>query len=151
MFRRTQYFLAACALLAPAPAFAQTQATDGAPLVFFSIFGPNASELQRFYADVFEWKATAGGDVTVNVTSPLMGTVGQGAPETLIYIGVADVTATLQKAAAGGGTIRFPRLEVPGHVILGMFKDPAGNSIGLVEMENGKPKVPPAPAAKIGA
>ena len=25
--------------------------------------------------------------------------------------------------------------------ILGMFKDPAGNSVGIVEMENGKAKV----------
>ena len=118
------------------------------PVVFFSIFGPSGSELQRFYADVFEWKATPGGDVTVNVTSPLMGNVGQGTPETLIYIGVADVTATLQKVVARGGTIRFPRMEVPGRVILGMFKDPAGNSVGLVEMENGKAKVPPPPPSK---
>jgi predicted enzyme related to lactoylglutathione lyase len=131
-----------CLLLVPTLAVAQTPASSGAPVVFFSIFGPNASELQRFYADVFDWTATPGGDVTVNVTAPLMGTVGQGAPETLIYIGVADVTATLQRAVARGGTVRFPRLEVPGRVILGMFKDPAGNSIGLVEMENGKAKVP---------
>ncbi len=134
--------LVVCSLLVPAIAFAQSPAGTGVPVVFFSIFGPNGSELQRFYADVFEWKATPGGDVTVNVTSPLMGTVGQGAPETLIYIGVADVTATLQKVVARGGTIRFPRMEVPGRVILGMFKDPAGNSIGLVEMANGKAKVP---------
>jgi hypothetical protein len=31
---------------------------------------------------------------------------------------------------------------VRGRVILGMFKDPAGNSIGLVEMENGQANVP---------
>jgi uncharacterized protein len=141
-----RHALTLCVLLVPALAVAQTPAGSGTPVVFFSIFGPNGSELQRFYADVFEWKATPGGDITVNVTSPLMGTVGQGAPETLIYIGVADVTATLQKVVARGGTIRFPRMEVPGRVILGMFKDPAGNSVGLVEMESGKAKVPPPPA-----
>jgi uncharacterized protein len=130
-------------VLTPAIAFAQSSTTTGEAVVFFSIFGPNGSDLRRFYGDVFEWKATAAsGDVTVPVTSPLMGTIGQGAPETLIYIGVADVTATLQKVVASGGMIRFPRMEVPGRVILGMFKDPAGNSIGLVEMENGKAKVP---------
>jgi len=137
-----RHALTLCLLLVPAIAIAQTATGAGAPVVFFSIFGPNGSELQRFYADVFEWKATPGGDVTVNVTSPLMGTIGQGAPETLIYIGVADVTATLQKVVARGGSIRFPRLEVPGRVVLGMFKDPAGNSVGLVEMENGKARVP---------
>jgi hypothetical protein len=55
---------------------------------------------------------------------------------------VTDVTATLQKVVASGGTIRFPRFEVKGRVVLGVFKDPAGNSVGLVEMENGKAKVP---------
>jgi hypothetical protein len=37
---------------------------------------------------------------------------------------------------------------VPGRVVLGLFKDPAGNSVGLVEMENGKAKVPSPPATK---
>jgi predicted enzyme related to lactoylglutathione lyase len=133
--------LIVCILLVPAIVSAQT-ASPGVPVVFFSIFGPNGSELQRFYADVFEWKAAANGDVTVPVTSPLMGTIEQGTPETLIYIGVADVAATLQNVVARGGTIRFPRTEVPGRVVLGMFKDPAGNSVGLVEMVNGKAKVP---------
>jgi len=27
-------------------------------------------------------------------------------------------------------------------VVLAVFQDPAGNSVGLVEMENGKAKVP---------
>ena len=101
-----------CSLLVPAIAFAQSSDGTGVPVVFFSIFGPNGSELQRFYADVFEWKTTPGGDVTVKVTSQLMGTVGQGAPETLIYIGVADVTATLQKVVARGSadSIELERL-----------------------------------------
>jgi predicted enzyme related to lactoylglutathione lyase len=138
----SRYVLALCILLAPTIALAQTPAADGPPVVFFSIFGPNGSELQRFYADVFEWTSSATGDVVVPVTSPVMGNIGQGMPETLIYIGVADVTATLQKVTARGGTIRYPRTEVRGRVILGMFKDPAGNSIGLVEMENGQANVP---------
>jgi predicted enzyme related to lactoylglutathione lyase len=138
----SRYVLVLSVLLAPTFALAQTPAAAGPPVVFFSIFGPNGSELQRFYADVFEWKSSATGDVVVPVTSPLMGNIGQGMPETLIYIGVADVTATLQKITARGGTIRYPRTEVRGRVVLGMFKDPAGNSIGLVEMENGQAKVP---------
>jgi len=136
-----RHVLALCTLLLPTIAVAQTS-TNGPPVVFFSIFGPDGSALQRFYADVFDWKATASGDVAVPVTAPLMGNIGQGMPETLIYIGVADVTGTLQKVTARGGTIRYPRTEVRGRVVLGMFKDPAGNSVGLVEMENGKAKVP---------
>ena len=137
-----RHVVALCTLLIPTIATAQTSSGSGAPIVFFSIFGPDGSALQRFYADVFDWKVTSGGDVTVPVTAPFMGNIGQGMPETLIYIGVADVTATLQKVVDRGGTIRFPRTEVPGRVVLGMFKDPAGNSVGLVEMVNGKAKVP---------
>ena len=137
-----RYVLILCALLVPTISVAQTPAGSGAPVVFFSIFGPNGPELQRFYADVFDWKLAASGDVLTTVTPPLMGTIAQGAPETIVYVGVADVTATLQKVVARGGTIRYPRFEVPGRVILGVFKDPAGNSVGLVEMENGKAKVP---------
>ena len=134
--------LVLCALLLPTTAFAQTPAASGAPVVFFSIFGPNGPELQKFYADVFDWKVPASGDITTTVTPPLGGTIVQGAAETIIYVGVPDVTATLQKVVARGGTIRYPRFEVPGRVILGVFKDPAGNSVGVVEMDNGKAKVP---------
>ncbi len=35
-----------------------------------------------------------------------------------------------------------PRLEVPGVVVLGLFRDPAGSPMGVVEMENGKHSVP---------
>lgn len=34
-----------------------------------------------------------------------------------------------------------PRFEVKGVVILGLFTDPAGNGMGLVEMTGGKPKI----------
>jgi predicted enzyme related to lactoylglutathione lyase len=134
--------LLAFLVLVPAIASAQATTGTGAPVVFFSLFGPNGSELQRFYADVFDWKVAENGDVATTVTPPLTGTIAQGVAETIIYVGVADVTATLQKVVARGGTIRYPRFEVPGRVILGVFKDPAGNSVGLVEMENGKAKVP---------
>jgi predicted enzyme related to lactoylglutathione lyase len=139
MIRRIVF---ACALLFPIVASAQSAGTTGAPVVFFSIFGPEGEQLQRFYADVFEWKIALNGDMTTSVTPPLSASIAKGAPEVLIYIGVSDVTATLAKVVARGGSIRYPRFEVPGRVVLGAFKDPAGNSVGLVEMENGKAKIP---------
>jgi hypothetical protein len=143
-----RHVLVLCALLVPTVAVAQTPSASGAPVVFFSLFGPNGSELQRFYSDVFDWKVGTSGDVATTVAPPLTGTIAQGVAETIVYVGVADVTATLQKVVARGGTIRYPRFEVPGRVILGVFKDPAGNSVGLVEMENGKAKVPLPPTTK---
>ena len=130
------------ALLFPTITSAQSAGTTGAPVVFFSIFGPEGEQLQRFYADVFEWKIASNGDLSVTVTPPLSAAIAKGAPEVLVYVGVSDVTATLAKVVARGGSIRYPRFEVPGRVVLGVFKDPAGNSVGLVEMENGKAKIP---------
>ena len=77
------------------------------------------------------------------MATPLLGTVRVGdASEKRIYIGVEDVAAKLAEVAANGGTIDAPRFEVPGVVVLGLFKDPAGNPMGLVEMKDGVPKIP---------
>jgi predicted enzyme related to lactoylglutathione lyase len=138
----TRAALMLSALLVPAFSMAQAPAGAGAPVVYFSLFGPDGSALQRFYRAVFDWQVTDDGDVATTVTPPLTGTIAQGAAEAILYVGVADISATLEKVVANGGSIRFPRFEVPGRVVLGIFEDPAGNSVGLVEMENGKAKVP---------
>ena len=41
-----------------------------------------------------------------------------------------------------GGPRSALRLEVPGAAVLGLFSDPAGNRMGLVEMDGDKAKVP---------
>jgi predicted enzyme related to lactoylglutathione lyase len=130
------------ALVGPAFSAAQSPEGAGAPVVYFSLFGPDGSALQGFYRAVFDRQVTESGDVATTVIPPLTGTIAQGAAEAIIYIGVTDISATLQKVVANGGAIRYPRFEVPGRVVLGMFNDPAGNSVGLVEMEIGKAKVP---------
>jgi uncharacterized protein len=138
-----------CLLLCSPAVMPQAQ-PDGQPIVFFTIFGPQAEPLQRFYRELFGWKLDGNGRFDAAVAAPFSGQIVATTPgavaEALFYIGVPDVTATLTKATALGGTIRYPRFEVPGVAVLGALKDPAGNSIGLVEMENGKAKVPRAPA-----
>lgn len=113
-----------------------------APIVFFDIAGPDAAGLQNFYDKVFGWAGGAGAPFTVPVTSPLGGAFRQDPVEKRIYIGVDDVTATLGQVVEQGGSIDVPRFEVKGVVVLGLFRDPAGNPMGLVEMEGGRPKVP---------
>jgi len=139
-----RHIVLACALLLPTVASAQTAVAAGAPVVFFSIFGPQGEQLQRFYAGLFEWTIASSGDLSTGVSTPLPANIGKGEAETIVYVGVDDITATLAKVKERGGTVRFPRFEVPGRVVLAVFKDPAGNSVGLVELENGKAKVPPA-------
>ncbi|HZM97293.1 MAG TPA: hypothetical protein VFB92_27930 [Vicinamibacterales bacterium] len=137
-----RYIVLASALLFPTIASAQSAGATGAPVVFFSIFGPQGEQLQQFYSGLFEWKIAPSGDVMTAVSSPLPASIGKGEAETIVYVGVDDINATLAKVKERGGTIRYPRFEVPGRVVLAVFQDPAGNSVGLVEMENGKAKVP---------
>jgi predicted enzyme related to lactoylglutathione lyase len=74
---------------------------------------------------------------------PLRGTLRQDPPGKTLYIGVKDVTATLADIVEHGGKVHAPRFEAPGVVILGLFLDPAGNLMGLVEMgAEGRAKVP---------
>jgi uncharacterized protein len=117
-----------------------------APIVFFDIAGPDLEQLRKFYSTVFKWDVGADGRFSTRVVSPsggvLPASLRQDPAGTMFYIGVDDVTAKLNELQAAGGSIEVPRFEVPGVVVLGLFKDPAGNRLGLVELADGKPKVP---------
>jgi predicted enzyme related to lactoylglutathione lyase len=105
-------------------------AMTSAPIVFFDIAGPDAAKLKSFYAENFRWTI----DAANGITAPnLKGTLRQDPPETLIYVGVPDITAALKKIVDGGGSVVVPRTVVPNVVTFALFKDPAGNRMGLVE------------------
>jgi len=112
------------------------------PIVFFDIAGADTAKQTSFYHSVFGWERDQRGNVSVPVTSPLGGTIRAGSNETRLYIGVPDVTASLALITQHGGTVDAPRFEVPGVVVLGLFKDPAGNPMGLVEMIGNAPRIP---------
>ncbi len=102
-----------------------------APIVFFDIAGPDAAKLKEFYAENFGW----GIDGTNGITTPsLKGTLRQDPPETLTYLGVPDIDAALKKIVASGGSVVMPRMVIPKVVTFALFKDPAGNRMGLVEI-----------------
>jgi predicted enzyme related to lactoylglutathione lyase len=144
-----------CLALLPLVAWSAPVNT-AAPIVFLDVSGPDLAKLAAFYKTVFNWDIGAGHfetekTVRLPVVSPLPGSLlqesgGRGEPphETMIFLGVDDVTATLNKVVANGGAIVRPRAAVPGVVILAIFTDPAGNRLGLVEMQHGKAKIPPA-------
>ncbi len=134
--------LAFLALLLPIAAHAaDTKGTPvtPAPIVFFDIAGPDQDKQRAFYSGVFGWSVDPSGAIK---NAGLDGTLRKDPADKIIYLGVTDVTAALNQVVAQGGTVIMPRFEVKGVVVIGLFKDPAGNSMGLVEMKDGKPIVP---------
>jgi predicted enzyme related to lactoylglutathione lyase len=110
-----------------------------APVVFFDIAGPESAGLKDFYSGVFGWTTDVMGRVT---NAGLGGALRQDPADKVIYLGVPDVAEALRQVEAAGGKTAVPRFEVKGVVVLGLFKDPAGNTMGLIEMQDGKPKIP---------
>ena len=113
-----------------------------APILFFDIAGPDDDALRAFYDQVFGWNFSEQSQVSVDIYSPLGVAIRKDPAEKRIYIGVEDINACLDAVLKHGGTVDAPRFEVPGVVILGLFRDTAGNEMGLVEIEAGEIKVP---------
>jgi predicted enzyme related to lactoylglutathione lyase len=136
--------------LTPLPAAAQAAtgaAKAPAPVVFVDIVGSELPKQAQFYREVFGWNIGADGGFSAPVTTPMRGTLRVEDPkknpiERVIYLGVPDINAALAAVAAHGGKTVLPRLEVKGVAILALFTDPAGNRMGLVEMDGDKAKVP---------
>jgi predicted enzyme related to lactoylglutathione lyase len=117
-------------------------------IVHWELMGPDADKLAAFYSNLFGWEpqAYAGMDNYNRVDekqSGIGGAIGAGNEHMpnyqTIYIQVDSVDEHLGKAEANGGTTVMPKTVVPGAVTFGLFNDPAGNLVGVVEAE-----IPPA-------
>ena len=113
-----------------------------APIVFVDFAGPDDAALRKFYATVFGWVSDDSGQFSIAVNSPIDCGIRKDPAEKRVYAGVPDVTASLADIEKAGGTVDAARFEVPGVVVLGLFRDPAGNPMGLVEMDGDKPRIP---------
>jgi uncharacterized protein len=97
---------------------------------------------EKFYETLFGWEFTQyptenytafeAGVITA-VINTMEDAVG-GAGHTIIYVESSDVQADLDKAERLGGEIIVPRTPIPNVGWLGMFTDPAGNTIGLMQI-----------------
>jgi predicted enzyme related to lactoylglutathione lyase len=113
-------------------------------IVHWELMGPDASALNSFYHEMFGWKGQEvpgfGGYTMIAADdSGIAGAVGAGSEQMpsyqTMYVEVESIDAHLAKVEAGGGKTVVPRTVVPGMVVFGMFNDPAGNLVGLVEEE----------------
>ena len=114
------------------------------PVVWFEVMGQDAGQLQSFYSKLFDWRIDTSnsmgyGMVEAAAERGIPGGVGQLAerpwPKVTFYVSTSDIEASLSKATGLGGKVLMPRTELPGGTILGMFTDPEGNAIGVVEDE----------------
>jgi predicted enzyme related to lactoylglutathione lyase len=104
-----------------------------APIVFFDIAGPDAAQLKNFYAQIFGWSIDAALAIDAASTGGLRGTLRQDPAEKILYLGTSDINAVLAQITKAGGSVDVPRMVVPGVVTFALFRDPAGNRMGLVE------------------
>jgi len=121
----------------------------GNPVVHFEIIGKDAERQRKFYREAFDWHIAApvGGagvpDYTMvqpNENGGIAGGIGT-APEgyeghVTFYVGVPDVAAALRKIESLGGKTTMGPDQVPDGPIIGLFKDPQGLVVGVVQTAN---------------
>ncbi len=92
---------------------------------FYSdLFGWNSSSLDQGYLPWSDPAGLSGGFTTAG--SPVTN------PAATFYIKVDDIPGTLQKILAAGGVVIRERTEIGGgHGFYALFRDVAGNNVGL--------------------
>jgi predicted enzyme related to lactoylglutathione lyase len=109
------------------------------PVVWFEVMGKNGENLRAFYGELFDWKFEVNeemnyGMVEANGGQGIPGGVGGGDQQHVtFYVSTPSINTSLEAITKRGGKILMPRTELPGGTILGMFADPEGNAVGLVE------------------
>jgi uncharacterized protein len=118
----------------------------GQPVVHFEIIGKDAKKLQSYYSELFGWKIDADNPMNYGIVQRdgnvsddgigIGGGVGTG-PEgysghVTFYIGVPDVEAALAKAESLGGTRTMGPDKVMDTIEIGLFQDPEGHLVGVV-------------------
>src|SRR5436305_14972479 len=113
------------------------------PVVHFEVLGKDGPALQQFYGEAFGWKIDASNPMQYGIVDT--GAEGRGiaggvaaAQEgsqgwVTFYVEVPDVEAHLQKVEQLGGKRMAGPMDVPGGPTLGIFTDPEGHVVGLVQ------------------
>ena len=119
----------------------------GHPVVHFEVVGQDGPALRSFYSELFAWKIDAENPLNYGIVSRednvsaegvgIGGGIGQ-APDgypghVTFYVEVPDVEAALSKAESLGGTRMMGPDEVMEGLVIGLFQDPEGHTIGLVK------------------
>jgi uncharacterized protein len=110
------------------------------PVVHFEIIGKDQKLLDGFYKDVFAWQLTPVMDI-YSMVAKEEGGIGGGlgafadTPNYVtVYIEVQDFAAAMASIESHGGNKLFGPQPVPdGTALIGMFLDPEGHQLGLIQ------------------
>ena len=118
----------------------------GQPVVHFEIVGKDGDKLQDYYSELFGWEIDANNPMNYGTIqregntnadgAGIGGGIGQG-PEgydghVTFYVEVPDVEASLAQAESLGGTRMMGPEEVMDGLVIGLFTDPEGHTIGVM-------------------
>jgi predicted enzyme related to lactoylglutathione lyase len=116
----------------------------GYPVVHFEINTGSQAELARFYGDAFGWSMQPETEDYIQIKTNgvcagtgepgIEGGIGPSDPGddfVTFYVQVPDVDEALSKVIELGGEIDMPPTGA-GRIVFAIFRDPAGNRIGLV-------------------
>lgn len=119
------------------------------PIVHFQLTSDDPASTAQYFADVFDWKVGAGvpgtaasfdtGASQVIPNDIFLGGSMRQAPEgagaaSTIYIRVADLDSTLEKAVQHGGSIVMPRRDQQGAPTIALVRTPDGMVVGVVQL-----------------
>ncbi len=114
----------------------------------FEIMGKDAPKLGSFYADVFGWNVAApipNYPLQYSLVDPvpgfqrgIMGGIGNAPPgydgHVTFYVVVDDMEKAFAKVEEHGGSRMMGPDKVPNGPVIGLFRDPEGHTIGLVDI-----------------
>ncbi|MDQ4133028.1 MAG: VOC family protein [Actinomycetota bacterium] len=119
----------------------------GQPVVHFEVIGKDGQKLTSFYSGLFGWTIDAGNPMRYGIVLRegntnadgvgIGGGIGQGPDgydgHLTFYVEVPDVGAALAQAESLGGTPMMGPDEVMEGLVVGLFNDPEGHLVGLVQ------------------
>jgi predicted enzyme related to lactoylglutathione lyase len=112
----------------------------GPQIVHWEIQSQSPEKLHGFYADVFGWDVDANNPMKYGMVASggkdgINGGIG-GSPvpgsRVLVYANVPDIDHALGRIQSRGGKTVMPRTDL-GMVIMAIYEDPEGNTMGIIE------------------
>lgn len=112
------------------------------PIVHIELSANSHEAAANWYAGMFGWTTQAFPEMNYTTFRSGENAVGGGfnpvqadypAGTVVVYIETDDLEGHMAKIAGNGGTVVMPRQDIPGVGSIGMFKDPTGNLMALIQ------------------